>query len=412
VDPRPGRGTFAVVRPAADEDIPAPDLSWQALALGDRMADSDALHRHLALPPSDAIGLSAGYPDESLQPTTILAQAMGRGARRPGAWAKVPTEGVDRLRRWFALGAGGHVRPHDVIVTPGAQAGLATCLRVLAAPGSSVLLESPTYLGAIGAARAAGLRVVPVPVDTDGVRPDVLAEAFARTKARVFVCQPLFANPTGATLAADRRAAVLDAVRAADAFLIEDDYARDLALDGDPPPPLVGADPDGHVIYLRSLTKSTAPSLRVGAIAARGAAGARLRAARVLDDFFVGGPLQEAALDVVSSPAFRRHRRRFRATLRDRRDRLAAAVRRHLPGARFQVPAGGLNLWVALPGDLDDVALAAEAARVGVVVSAGRPWFPAEPPGPYLRLSFAGAPAADLERGVQTLGAIAARRSG
>jgi len=376
------------------------------------MADSDALHRHLALPPADAIGLSVGYPDESLQPTGVLAQAMGRAARRPGAWSKVPTEGLERLRAWFALGAGEHVRPHDVIVTPGAQAGLATCMRVLAAPGSPGLLETPTYLGAIGAARAAGLRIVPVPVDADGVRPDLLAEAFARTNARVFVCQPLFANPTGATLAAGRRAAVLDAVRRANAFLIEDDYARDLALDGDPPPPLVGDDPDGHVIYLRSLTKSTAPSLRVGAIAARGAAGARLRAARVLDDFFVAGPLQEAALDVVSSPAFRRHRRRFLATLRDRRDRLAAAVCHHLPDARFHVPAGGLNLWVALPGDVDDVALAAEAARSGVVVSAGRPWFPAEAPGPYLRLSFAGAPAADLERGVQTLGAIAANRSG
>ena len=412
MDPRPGRGTFAVIHPAAADDVPAPDLSWQALALGDRIADSDALHRHLELPPADAISLSVGYPDESLQPTAILAQAMSRAARQPGAWAKVPTEGLERLRAWFALGAGEHVRPHDVIVTPGTQAGLATCLRVLTAPGSPVLLETPTYLGAIGAARAAGLRIVPVPVDADGVRPDLLAEAFARTRARLFVCQPLFANPTGATLAADRRAAVLDAVREANAFLVEDDYAPDLALDGDPPPPLVGADPDGHVIYLRSLTKSTAPSLRVAAIAARGAAGARLRAARVLDDFFVAGPLQEAALDVVSSPAFRRHRRRFLATLRDRRDRLAAAVRRHLPGARFHMPDGGVNLWVALPGHLDDVAFAAEAARVGVIVSAGRPWFPAEAPGPYLRLSFAGAPAADLERGMQTLGAIAANRSG
>jgi DNA-binding transcriptional MocR family regulator len=104
------------------------------------------------------------------------------------------------------------VRAHDVVITPGAQAGLATVLRALVPAGAPVLLESPAYLGAIAAARAAGLRVVPVPVDRDGVRPDLLADAFERTGARLFVCQPLFANPTGATLAADRRAAVLDAV--------------------------------------------------------------------------------------------------------------------------------------------------------------------------------------------------------
>lgn len=410
VEPRPGHGTFVAAAPPA-RPVPdgAADLSWQAMALGDRAADSDALHRHLALPAPDAIGLSIGYPDESLQPTALLAQAMARAARRPGSWAKVPTEGIERLRAWFALQAGGHVRPHDVIVTPGAQAGLATTLRVLASPGAPVLLESPTYLGAIGAARAAGLRVVPVPADRDGVRADLLAEAFARTGARLFVCQPVFANPTGATLAAERRAAVLDAVRSANAFLVEDDYARDLALDGEPPPPLVADDPDGHVVHLRSLTKSTAPGLRVAAIAARGAAGARLRAARVIDDFFVAGPLQEAALDVVSSPAFRRHRQRTAEVLRDRRGRMAAAVRRDLPGARVDVPAGGLNLWVGLPDELDDVALAAEAARAGVVVSPGRPWFPAEAPGPFLRLSYAGAPAEDLERGIRVLGEVVER---
>ncbi len=408
VEPRPGRGTF-VAAPAAATEIGVPDLDWQALALGEGGGDASALHTLMRVPPPGAIVLSSGYPDESLQPTGLLAASLARAARRPGAWARVPTEGVDRLRAWFALEAGGLFRAHDVVVTPGAQAGLSTALRVLAPAGAPVLLESPTYLGAIGAARAAGLQVVPVPADRDGVRPDLLADAFARTGARLFVCQPLFANPTGATLAADRREAVLDAVRRANAFMVEDDYARDLALDAEPPAPLVADDPDGHVVYLRSLTKSTAPGLRVAAIAARGAAGARLRAARVVDDFFVGGPMQEAALDVVSSPAFRRHRRQVAETLRQRRLLLASALRRHLPDGRFDVPAGGLNLWLGLPDGIDDVALSAEAAREGVVVSAGRPWFPAEAPGPYLRLSFAGTPAADLERGVAVIGGVVER---
>jgi DNA-binding transcriptional MocR family regulator len=411
VDPRPGRGTF-VAAPAAEPQVTAPDLDWQALALGEGAADASALHTMMRLPPPGAIALSNGYPDESLQPTGLLAAALGRAARRPGAWARVPTEGVDRLRAWFASEAGGLFRAHDVVVTPGAQAGLSTVMRVLAGPGVPVLVESPTFLGTIAAARMAGGRVVPVPVDRGGVRTDLLEAAFRTTGAKVFVCQPLYANPHGASLALDRRAELLRIVRDAGAFLVEDDYARDLALDDDPPPPLASDDRDGHVVYLRSLTKAAAPGLRVGAIAARGAAGARIRAARVVDDFIVAGPLQEAALDLVSSPGWRRHRRATAAALTERRDLLVAAIRRHVPGARVElVPRGGFSLWVRLPDGLDDVAVAAAAEREGVIVSPGRPWFPAEAPGPFLRLTFAAAPADELDRGARILGEVVARQA-
>jgi DNA-binding transcriptional MocR family regulator len=267
-----------------------------------------------------------------------------------------------------------------------------------------VVVESPTYVGAIVAAGAAGLRVVPVPSDAGGVRPDHLASALRRTGARLFFSQPLYANPHGATLEPQRRTAVLDAVADAGAFLIEDDWSRDLAIDADPASPLAAEDRDGHVIYVRSLTKSAAPGLRVAAVGARGAAGARLRGARIVDDFFVSGPLQEAALEIVSSPAWRRYRRRLRSELRMRRDALAAALARHLPSLEVTaLPAGGLHLWVALPEGTDDVAVAAAAAGEGVIVFPGRPWFPAEPPGPFLRLTYAAAAPEALDEGVRRL---------
>ncbi|NUT32597.1 MAG: PLP-dependent aminotransferase family protein, partial [Hamadaea sp.] len=246
--------------------------------------------------------------------------------------------------------------------------------------------------------------VVPVPADADGVRPDQLAAAFARTGARLFYCQPLHANPHGATLSPGRRPQVAQVVRDAGAFLIEDDYARDLTIDGDPPPPLAADDPDGHVVYLRSLTKSAAPGLRVGAIGAKGPAGARLRAARLLDDFFVAGPLQQATLEFVTSPAWARHRRSLRTALRTRREALLTALRRHLPQLADQpVPRGGLHLWTRLPDGVDDVALAAAAAAEGVVVFPGRPWYAAEPPAPHLRLTYAAAPADLMDEAVRRL---------
>ena len=398
VEPRPGRGTFV----AAQRVAPPADLDWQAVALGPSAVDAGGLDTLLALPAPGAIPLSTGYMDEGLQPVGALAAATARAARRHSAWGRIPVEGIEPLRAWFARAAGGGLRAHDVVVSPGGQSALGTVMRALARPGDALVVESPTYLGATAAARAAGLRVVPVPADAHGVRPELLADALARSGARLAYLQPTFANPTGALLDADRRAQVHAIVADVGAFVIEDDWAHDLDLDGVAPPPLVATDDDGHVVYLRSLTKSAAPGLRLAAVAARGQAGARLRTARVVDDFFVSGVLQEAALDLLSSPAWPRHLRGLHRALRPRRDALAAAVGEHI-GLEVTVPGGGQHLWVRLPDEVDDVALAARALAAGVVVSPGRPWFPADPPGSYLRLTFAGASETDLTEGVRRL---------
>jgi DNA-binding transcriptional MocR family regulator len=401
IDTRPGRGTFVAARTPPRQ---AADLSWQTVALGPRSAGTEEMAALLALPPGGAIPLSAGYLDGDLQPVAALGAALVRAARQPAAWQRGPVEGREDLRAWFARSAGDGWRADDLVICPGGQAALSSALRALGRPGDTLLVESPTYLGALAAARAAGLRVVPVPADVDGVRPDQLAAAFGRTGARLFDCQPLHANPHGGTLAPHRRPGVLAAVREAGAFLIEDDYARDLTIDGDAPPPLAADDPDGHVVYLRSLTKATAPGLRVAAIGARGPAGARLRAARLLDDFFVAGPLQQAAVEFLTAPAWDRHRRTLRTALKTRREALLAGLHRHLPElAGHPVPRGGLHLWVRLPDGVDDLALTAAAAAEGVIVQPGQPWFAAEPPGPHLRLTYAAAAPQQMDEACRRL---------
>ncbi|MBW4023961.1 MAG: PLP-dependent aminotransferase family protein [Proteobacteria bacterium] len=390
IEARPGHGTF--VRDVPELHRLAADYGWQSLALGSPRAIAGGLSSLLAMPPPQARALNIGYLPEDALPLALLAAAGGRALRRPGIWARVPVEGLEALRAWFADETGGAYAANEVTICPGTQAANAAAFRALAQAGDPVLLESPTYTGAIAAATAAGLRLVPVPMDAEGVRPDLLEEAFARTGARVFYCQPTFANPTGAVLSQSRRAEVLRIVRQAGAFLIEDDWARDFSLAGDPPPPLAQSDPDGHVVYVRSLSKCVAPGLRIGAICARGAALERLRTARLVDDFSVPGLMQETALQLVTAPSWPKHLKALRADLRARRDQLATEVRRQLrPDALRHVPAGGLHLWVALPSGVSDDHVAREAAARGVLVGSGRHWFPAEAPGPHLRLSFAGA---------------------
>lgn len=282
--------------------------------------------------------------------------------------------------------------------------------RALAAPGSPVLVESPTYPGALAAARAAGLRPVPVPMDADGIRPDLLAEAFAVTGARLLYCQPTFHNPTGTVLAPERRRQVVDVARAAGAFLVEDDFARHLGHGGPVPRPLVADDRDGTVIHLASLTKPASPSLRIGAVIARGPVMRRLQGMRRVDDFFIARPLQEAALELVSTPAWDRHLRTLSTRLRERCAVLADALARGLPDwTPARIPTGGLHLWVRLPPGLDDTAVAQTARTHGVVVNAGTPSFPADPPAAYLRLGFAATETTtDLAEGIHRLTRTAA----
>jgi len=390
LEARPGLGTFAVGARKESGDALA-DMGWQSLALGPSRVAVDSLAALETMPSGRTRALNFGYLPDGLQATSLLAAAAARALRRPGVWSRMPVEGVEALRVWFADEAGGTYLPAAVTICPGTQAALAATFRALAVPGEPVLVESPTYGGAMAAARAAGLKPVPVPTDMEGVCPDLLEEAFHRTGAKLFYCQPTYANPTGTVLSASRRREVLDIVTKAGAFLIEDDWARDFHLEGGMPlGPLASEDRGGHVIYVRSLTKCAAPSLRIGAICARGAALVRLRAARLLDDFFVPGIMQETALQLVTASTWPRHMRNLRTSLRHRRDALALAVRTHLgPESLPHIPKGGLHLWVSLPQGTSDQDVAAAAAREGVLVSAGHHWFPAEPPSPWLRLSFA-----------------------
>ncbi|MFC4906449.1 PLP-dependent aminotransferase family protein [Actinomadura gamaensis] len=402
---RPGSGAYAAERPA-----PAPepaDHGWQAVALGDRAVDPSGLSWLLTAPPEGAVALSGGYLHPTLQPLRALSTAAARAARRPDAWEIPPLGGVPELRAWYARSIGGAVSPSDVLISSGGQQSLTTVLRAIAPPGSPILVESPTYLGALSVARASGLHPVPVPADEHGLRPDLLAEAFALTGARVLYFQPTYQNPTGATLAAERRAGILAAARSAGAFVIEDDYARHLGFGPPAPPPLVSEDPDGRVVHIASLTKATAPSLRVAGVVARGPVAERIRSTQLVAEFFPARPLQETLLELVTSPGWPRHLRAVHAALRSRRDALSAALARDLPELHHSRPDGGMHLWLRLPDGTDDEALTREALRAGVLVSAGRPFFPAEPPAPFLRLSYAVASSeAELAEGVRRLSAL------
>jgi DNA-binding transcriptional MocR family regulator len=406
---RPGDGTFVVGSARVQQPL---DTSWQSVALAAPLVTDSTFEAFFKVPAAGTLILGSGYPDATLQPATLLEKAAQRAARQARTWARLPVEGLPELREWFAREVGASAQAEQVLLVPGGQAALSTLFRALVPFGGPLVVESPSYFGALGIARAFGLRVVPVPHDDEGIRPDLLRAALASTGARVVYLQPAFSNPTGITLSPARRKEVLEIVQSANAFLIEDDYARDLVVDGSPPVPLF-REGGGHVIYVRSLTKSTAPGVRVGAIIAEGPVLGRLKTARAIDDWFLSGLLQATALELVTSSSFSGYVRKLNHALRERRDRAVAALGEHLPDVRLaRIPSAGFSLWLELPAMTDEAALVQAALDAGVQINPGAAWFAAEPSGPHLRLSIAGAPSEMLEEGVRRLGATFRRLYG
>ncbi len=403
VDTRPGAGTFVLMPSAAPPPV---DVSWQSAVLDADPVDVTALQRLRPVVAPGEVVLSSGYLDPSLQAGDLLSTATRRVLRRSGAWEHTTPTGDPDLRAWLAERIGGGRTAADVVVTPGGQAAVAATIAALTRPGDTLIVESPTYPGAVIAARANGCRLVAWPTET-GADPALLDELLAATGARAVFAQSRFANPTGRSWDPETRRAVLEVARRRRCFVIDDDWAADLSLDpseGDAS--LVDDDRGGHVVTVRSLTKLVAPGLRVAAISAVGPARDRVAAACLTATVSVSSLVERVAVETLTAPTWPRHLRQLRSELGERRDVLVDEVTRWLGDDAVDRPDGGLHVWVRLPDAWSAERLAADAAAAGVVVSPGDGWYPAEAPGPRLRLSFSAADAPAIRRGVRTLARV------
>ena len=414
----PGRGTFVAGRNEPNEGQYSeqsfaakrkhsvePDYAWQSSTLGRSRVDAGRAGRLDSNTTSGHVQLSWGYLAPELQPFDELRTLGVRCAKSHRAWTMAPPMGLPELRRVFAKQL--NAEPEDMLIMPGGQQSLVFAMRTLADPGSTLITESPSYPGAAIAAQSAGLNLAAVQADEHGIIPEKLADALERTHAKLIYLQPCYANPTGAILSPERRVEVLALAKRYGAFIIEDDWARNLSLDGNAPPPLFTQDPDGHVVSIATLTKPAAPGLRVGAIAARGPAGERLRTVRIADDMCVQPLTQEIAFGLLTSNAWPRHLTRLRAGLLERRDAMVEEVHASMPGARVpSIPTGGIHLWVKLPEGRNSTALTAAAHQAGVLIGDGKQFYVDEPPAPFIRLSFSAASIPQIRAGVQRVAGL------
>lgn len=293
---------------------------------------------------------------------------------------------------------GHHAHPDQVLVTTGAQQGIALAASVICPPGSTVLVEEASYPGALEVFRRLGLRMIPVPTDRFGPDPDALASLLARTRPALVYLVPVGNNPTGVIIPATRLDALADALSRSGAALLEDRTAAPLADPARTPAPLAARLPRGTAIVVGSMSKIAWAGVRVGWLLAPPGLFRDLLAARIAADLAGSAVSQLLAAQLV--PHLPQLAARVRADVAARQDVLSAALAEHLPQWRGDEPDAGAWRWVRMPGDARAVARAAAAA--GVLVTPGPTFSPHALLTDHLRIACV-EPAPVLAEGVRRL---------
>ena len=337
----------------------------------------------------------SGLPDLSLFPYDELRACMAESLRRsaavhssygdPAGHPGFVQHFEQYLRRVRA------VTGRRLIVTHGAQEGIFLVAQLLIGAGHRVAVEMPGYPAAWDAFRAAGGEIVPIKVDQDGLDPDALEAAIAKGRIHLIYLTPHHQYPTTVTLPTARRLRIYDLACRHQIPIIEDDYDHEFHFRSQPIPPMASTDPSGLVIYMSTLSKVMFPSIRIGVLAVPEALHQPLSDLRAIITRQNNTLLQDAVGRWMESGGFERHLRRMRRIYEDRRDvtvaALGAARKRGLE-LSWELPDGGMGLWLDSGTDADQVT--ARAAAAGVFVTAESNYH-MQPPrrSTHLRLGFA-----------------------
>ncbi|MDI3340047.1 MAG: PLP-dependent aminotransferase family protein [Sphaerobacter sp.] len=416
-----GRGTIVVGATGDGADGGhARGIPWSQLFTGVTEVMNDPLLRDTMLVSarSDVISLATGIPSPDLYPIETIRALLDEALHAAGQelLQHCPTEGYPPLRaalaEWTA-GEGQPVAPDQVLIVAGSQQGLYLLARALLEPGDLVAVESPTYLGALQVFRAAGARLLPIPVDEHGMRVGLLEDLIGRRRPKLIYTLPTFQNPTGATMSLERRQRLLALAARYQVPVVEDDPYGALRYDGRPIPPLHALDTHGTVIYLSTLSKILFPGFRIGWIAAPRPVIERLALMKQIVDLDTNPLAQWAVWAFLDRGLLGQHVARLRQIYPRRRDRMLAAIERHCAGMlTCERPAGGLYVWGWLADGLRARDLLPEAARRGVAIAPGSSFHPDGTGESTLRLNFTLPREEEIDVAIARLGeAIAALRA-
>jgi 2-aminoadipate transaminase len=363
---------------------------------------------------TDVLSFAGGLPDPATFPGREVAEILAELAESgdPSPFQYSPTQGLagprefvaDRLERLEGR------RPTDdeLLLTSGAIEALELVGKAFVDPGDCVIVEAPTYLGAVMAFQSFEALVAGVAVDGEGLRVDELEELLRSGPApKLLYTIPDFQNPAGVTLAADRREALVELARRHAFVIVEDVAYRELTFTDELPPTLWSLGPD-VVVQAGTFSKTFFPGVRLGWAVGPASIVSKLVWAKQNTDQCAGALGQRLLEEYGRRGLLDARVESARALYRGRRDALLAALERHLDGrAQWTEPAGGFFTWLDLEPGTDAKEVAARALDTGVAVVPGPPFF-AEPGrgAENLRLSYSGIGEQQIDEGIESLAAV------
>ena len=357
----------------------------------------------------EIISFAGGLPSPATFPVEVMKSAYDKVLSQNGKVALQygPTDGYGPLREWIANSLstdGSRILPEQILMTSGSQQALDLLGKVLIDEGSRVLVETPSYLGALQAFSVYRPEFKSVDTDEHGLVPASI-DAVAKG-ARLLYSLPNFQNPTGRSLSVERRQELVETCARLGLPLIEDDPYGALSYKGAPSPKMVAMNPDG-VIYMGSFSKVLTPGIRLGYVCAPLPLVRRLELAKQAADLHTAQLTQMVVHEVVKDGFLDQHIPTIRKLYGDQCQVMLDAMAEHFPaGVTWTKPEGGMFIWVTLPKHIDAMKLLDQSLAARVAFVPGAPFYANEPETNTLRLSFVTVPPERIREGIAILGKL------
>jgi GntR family transcriptional regulator / MocR family aminotransferase len=380
------------------------EFQGRSIRPADEVLKKTARHSH-------PISFASGTGDAHLFPAEEFRKLLQTVMRQDGIAALGYGEpnGHAALRETIThilASQGVQTRSENVLITAGSQQALSLVSQLLLKPNDVILVESPTYSGALDLFRALGFAVVGIPIDGQGMQVEELEKLLQQHHPKLIYTIPTFHNPTGTCLSGARRRQLIVLADRYNIPILEDDFVGDLRYEGRTQPALKALDPGGRVIYVSTFSKMLMPGLRVGFLVAEGPVYDHLVSFKRVNDLATSTLVQRALEAYVTVGRYQAHLRRSCQIFRKRRDAMLSAIQRYLPAEiQFDVPQGGLFIWLQLPEILSSEKLLPLAWEEGVDFAPGKGFFPDGRSGKnWLRLNFVAQAPDQIEEGIKRLG--------
>lgn len=371
---------------------------------------------------SEIISFAGGLPNPNAFPVDELIEITRDVLKKHGKLALQygPTEGIRAFRETLASRCNKEgmkdVTSDNVIITTGSQQGLDMLGRVFLDPGDTVIVELPTYLGAINAFRAYEVNFKGVPLDEDGMDVDLLEEKLEEFKKKgitpkfIYVV-PTFQNPAGVVMSEKRRRKLIDLANEHDLIVVEDDPYGKLVYEGDPVKTLKSFDDEGRVIYLSTFSKILSPGFRLAWIIASEELIRKLSVAKQALDLCSNTFVQFVANEFIESGYLDLHIMKIIEMYRPKRDKMIESIEKYFPpNTIFYKPRGGMFAWVTIPGNIDTEEMFLDAIKEKVAYIHGKAFYVDGGGANSMRLNFSYSSEELIEEGMKRLGRVIEKR--